>query len=81
MEARRGLGQECDAGLRIVIAFDAEVFDIGAGKGGDFPPEIVWGQIQIFGTDEISYAAAFVGFLDAGPHAIEFLLNRFRLVD
>jgi hypothetical protein len=81
MEARRGLRQECDASLRIVIALDAEVFDIGAGKGGDFPPEILWGQVQIFGADEISYAAAFVRFLNAGPDAVEFLLDLFRLVD
>src|ERR1700674_3185834 len=57
MEAGRGLRQEGDASLRIVIALDAEVFDIGTGKCGDFPPEIVWAQIQIFGADEISYAA------------------------
>ena len=81
VEAGRGLGEECDGCLRRQAAGDAEVFDIGAGKSRGFLPPIVRRQIEIFGTNQIADAAALVGFVDAGPEAVELLLELIGFVE
>ncbi len=44
-------------------------------------PPIFRGQVEIFGADEIADAAALVGFCDAGPEAVEFLLELIGFVE
>ena len=57
------------------------MLDIGAGKRCGFLPPIVRRQVEIFGTDQIADAAALVGLGDAGPEAVEFLLELIGLVE
>ena len=57
------------------------MFDIGAGEVGCFLPPIVGRKIEIFGTDQIADAAALVGFRDAGPEAVEFLVELIGFVE
>ena len=70
VEAGSGLGEERDGGL-VFAAGDAEMLYVGSGQGRDFLPPVVWRQIQICGANEIADAAAFVGFFDARPEAVE----------
>ena len=65
----------------IEAARDAEMFDIGAGKSGCFLPPVFGSEIEIFGADEIAYAAALVDVGDAGPEAVEFFLELMGLVE
>jgi hypothetical protein len=50
------------------------MLDVGAGRREFFAP-IVGREVEILGADEIADAAALVGFFDAGPEAVEFLLE------
>ena len=80
MEARRGLGEESDC-IFFQAAGDAEVFDISAWEIGSFLLPIFGWQVEVFGTNEISYSAALVSFVNAGPEAVEFLLELIGLVE
>ena len=44
------------------------------GRAAVFCHQSSGGGIEIFGADQIADAAALVGFGDAGPEAVEFLL-------
>jgi len=81
VEARRGLSEKRNFSKVVEAARDAQVLDIGAGKCGGFLLPIVGRQIKIFGTNQIADAAAFVGFGDAGPEAVEFLLELVGFVE
>ena len=72
---KRGEGWVRNEISEVVVeaAGDAEVLDIRAGKRCGFLPPIFRREVEIFGADEIADAAALVGFVDAGPEAVEFL--------
>ena len=57
------------------------MLDIGAGKCCGFLPPTFRRQVEIFGTDQIADTAALMGLLDAGPEAVEFLLELIGLVE
>ena len=42
-------------------------------RDGEFFPPVIGREVEVFGTNEIAYAAALVGFFDAGPEAVEFV--------
>jgi hypothetical protein len=79
VEAWRGLGEEGDC-VFVQAASDAKVFEVGAGESCGFLPPVFWRQVKILGANQISYAAAFVGFVNASPEAIELLLELIGLI-
>ncbi len=57
------------------------MFDIGAGEIRGFLPPVFRRQVEILGTNQIAYSAALVGFLNASPEAVEFLLELIGFVE
>src|ERR1700678_1099071 len=49
------------------------MFDVCAGERGGFFPPCIGRDVEIFGANEITDAATFVGFSHASPEAVEFL--------
>jgi hypothetical protein len=63
------------------LARQRQIFEIGSGqRRGCFPPAFRR-QIKIRGTNQVSHAAAFVRFFNAGPDFIQFQVQRFGLVE
>src|SRR5208282_6779871 len=57
------------------------MLDVCAGQGcGPLPPS-VRRQIEIFGANQVADSAALVSFVDAGPEAVEFLLELIGFVE
>ena len=57
------------------------MFNVCAGECGGFPPPIVRRNVEIFGTNQVSDAAALVGLGNAGPEAVELLFELIGFVE
>src|SRR6516225_7526910 len=56
------------------------MLEVGAGSRRESLPPFGGMKIEIGGTDQVAYTAAFMRFFDARPETVEFLLQRFRFV-
>ena len=79
VEARGGLRKK--SGFRFSFARHRQIFEIGSGERRGFFPPAFRRQIKIGGTNQVPHAAALVRFFNAGPDFVEFLYQRFGLVE
>ena len=79
VEARGGLRKKY--GFRSPLARHRQIFEVGSGERRGFFAPAFRREIKIGGTNQVPYPAALVRFFNPGPDFVEFLHQRFGLVE